>query len=1132
MRAKTTLFRRPGTRTRRRGSTRAAHHQQARLRLEPLEQRRMLSVTPGTDFYVDASLDTDGDSRWEDQIGATGFDFELDSNTVGGTAVTRVAATSAFPGITAAYDFVGGSTGNVGGALLRTAGSGTNRSFQNAPGDWSNEDVTFEIWFKPDELTPDTVTNVNGQILFEDGGGTGFGFYLDPDNNELRLRKAGGGGNVAYDLVTDSLDLINDLNDGVAGQSAADVTSEFIQAVGTYDIPSGTMELFVNGVSVGTAAPGGGDWTGGDGAGLGTRGASNTGGIGGGQQSTESFDGKIASFRVYRNQILTDAEVLANYNAVVVGNRPPDATGDGANANEDGPAVTGNVLANDTDPDGDPLAVQSVDTTGTLGSVTLAELQKVGEVGSVSVDHNAVTVSFSAAFDVAPVVIAQPPSVAGADDAVAMISNVTTSGFSIEIEEPSNLDGSHAFEMVYWVALKPGEWVLNDGTLLEVGTIDTQTASATSGIVQDNVGTFETVAFASGFSAAPVVLSQAQTQNGAHPDDFFKTRQRNATAGGFDVAIEEDDGGDLVHVQETIGYVAIEAGTGGWAGDGLLYDAGITANAVTEAAFTFDFNVDFGTAPRFVAAMATYDGADPAELRLTNLSPTSATVFVEEDQVGDSETNHADEEVSYLVIGGSGTGTLTAYDASGGFDYATDNGAFNYDPNGQFESLAVGETATDTFTYVVTDGHGGTDTATVTVTIAGENDAPTEPVDVDANDNEVVENAANGTAVGITASSTDVDNGATIAYGITADSSGGGFQIDASSGVVTVADGTLLDYEAATSHTITVEASDGAGGTSSQTFTIDLINQTATIIGQVFVDVDVDGLFDGGTETGIDGVTVTLLGGTEGTQTDVTSLGGVYAFVVNDEFATYNIVETQPTGVDDGAAYLGDAGGTVISSNEMQLTLAGTDAADYYFTELGQAVEAGDTATIGFWQNKHGQELIQEGGDALVDWLSTNFGNVFGTTFSDADGGDDAAEVASFYKNEFFAKKLRGTSKVDAQFMATALATFFTSSNLAGSDVAADYGFTVTETGIGTKVVNVGSSGAAFGVADDTDMTIMAMLLATNGMTDTDGAANNDDDGYTHVYDANGDGVIDAAEKALREMANEVYTAINEGGHI
>ena len=42
-----------------------------------------------------------------------------------------------------------------------------------------------------------------------------------------------------------------------------------------------------------------------------------------------------------------------------------------------------------------------------------------------------------------------------------------------------------------------------------------------------------------------------------------------------------------------------------------------------------------------------------------------------------------------------------------------------YDPNGQFENLAVGETAIDTFTYTVTDGNGGTDVATVNVTITG-----------------------------------------------------------------------------------------------------------------------------------------------------------------------------------------------------------------------------------------------------------------------------------------------------------------------------------------------------------------------------------------------------------------------------
>ena len=40
------------------------------------------------------------------------------------------------------------------------------------------------------------------------------------------------------------------------------------------------------------------------------------------------------------------------------------------------------------------------------------------------------------------------------------------------------------------------------------------------------------------------------------------------------------------------------------------------------------------------------------------------------------------------------------------------------DPNGRFESLAAGATTTDTFTYTVSDGQGGTDTATVSITFS------------------------------------------------------------------------------------------------------------------------------------------------------------------------------------------------------------------------------------------------------------------------------------------------------------------------------------------------------------------------------------------------------------------------------
>ncbi len=52
------------------------------------------------------------------------------------------------------------------------------------------------------------------------------------------------------------------------------------------------------------------------------------------------------------------------------------------------------------------------------------------------------------------------------------------------------------------------------------------------------------------------------------------------------------------------------------------------------------------------------------------------------------------------------------------------NGTFSYNPNGKFESLAAGATATDSFTYKVSDGNGGNDTATATITINGVNDAP------------------------------------------------------------------------------------------------------------------------------------------------------------------------------------------------------------------------------------------------------------------------------------------------------------------------------------------------------------------------------------------------------------------------
>jgi len=386
--------------------------------------------------------------------------------------------------------------------------------------------------------------------------------------------------------------------------------------------------------------------------------------------------------------------------------------------------------------------------------------------------------------------------------------------------------------------------------------------------------------------------------------------------------------------------------------------------------------------------------------------------------------------------------------------------------------------------------------------------------------------AAENQTTAVDVQSTDPDGETEGGGGLTYSLSGGAdqalFSIDVNTGALTFI--AAPDFETPTDaggnnvYDVQVTVTDAGGLTGVQNIAVTVTNQ-ASITGQVFVDVDQDGLFDAN-EPGINGVAIELLdaSGTTVLDTVFSGDGGFFLFEDLDP-ASYRLREVQPTGVDDGAESLGSLGGSIVSNDTMQLTLNRTDASDYAFAEIGQQVTSGDAATIGFWQNKHGQVLINAGGAGLATWLSSNFANVFGNVF-------DSTSVADFYKQELFKQKSNksaGPAKVDAQFMATAMATYFTSSNLAGT-VAVGYGFNVTDTGIGTKVVNVGSGGAAFGVADGSSLTILQLLLATSALTDQPDSLI----GAAHAYDTNGDGVIDAAEAALRAKANLIYTIINE----
>jgi VCBS repeat-containing protein len=101
------------------------------------------------------------------------------------------------------------------------------------------------------------------------------------------------------------------------------------------------------------------------------------------------------------------------------------------------------------------------------------------------------------------------------------------------------------------------------------------------------------------------------------------------------------------------------------------------------------------------------------------------------------------------------------------------DGTINYDASGiaaSLQSLAVGQSATDTFEYIVRMANGALSTAKVTVSIGGVNDAPTLQSVAAVS---ILDTAADDTPAAIVGalSGNDVDNGAVLTYSVVSGSS-------------------------------------------------------------------------------------------------------------------------------------------------------------------------------------------------------------------------------------------------------------------------------------------------------------------------------------------------------------------------
>jgi hypothetical protein len=165
-------------------------------------------------------------------------------------------------------------------------------------------------------------------------------------------------------------------------------------------------------------------------------------------------------------------------------------------------------------------------------------------------------------------------------------------------------------------------------------------------------------------------------------------------------------------------------------------------------------------------------------------------------------------------------------------------------------------------------------------------------------------------------------------------------------------------------------------------------------------------------------------------------------------------------------------------------TKSGTANDTATVTSLGQGVVQGLAGAIGFWHNKNGQALIDNFGSTatgltLANWLATTFPNLYGPgTGSNNLTNQTNGQVATYFETLF---SLGGT-QVQAEVLAVALNVYATTTALGGNAVNAGvaYGFSVSATGLGADSFNVGSDGAAFGVANNTTRNVYELLLAVN----------------------------------------------------
>ncbi|MFN9913561.1 MAG: beta strand repeat-containing protein, partial [Pirellulaceae bacterium] len=733
-----------------------------------------------------------------------------------------------------------------------------------------------------------------------------------------------------------------------------------------------------------------------------------TDGLGTFYQLVDGTSNRDGTDKIYDIESVQFADATLSASALM--NFAPNAFADSATAVEaggvsDGTAgtnPTGNVLTNDTDSNvADTKTVTGVavgsvgnasgnvgaSVTGTYGSINIA----AGGNYTYTVDNSNVTVqalrtSANTLTDVFTYTMRDNAglssttqitvTIQGANDApndlagTLTVAENATNGTTVGTITRSDIDAGDGatYSLIndasgrFAINSSTGVVTVADGTLLNCEVAATQNitvrVSDTAGAFYDEVMTV-TITDVDEFDVGSVSDSNAtsnsiaeNSSNGTVVGITASASDADATNNTITYSLDDSAGGRFT-INSSTGVVTV-------ANSSLLNFEAATSHTITVRATSSD--TSFSTT-NFTISLTDVDEFDVGPVSDSNaaaniLAENSANGTVVGITASASDADSTNNTITYSLDDSAG-GRFTINSSTGVVTVAN-------------SSLLNFEAATShTITVRATSSDASFSTANFTISLTDVDEFDVGPVsDSNAAANSLPENSANGTVVGITSSASDADaTNNTITYSLD-DSAGGRFTINSSTGVVTVANSSLLNFEAAPSHTITVRATSSDTSFSTANFTIALtdVNEAPTCVVDIVTAVEAGGVSNGTTgtnptgnvltnDTDIDagdtktviGVAVGSVGSASGNvNTSITgtygsitiAANGSYTYTVDNSDTTVQALRTSANSLTDVFTYTMQDNGGFTSTTQITVSIQGTNDNPVAVVDAGTATEA------------------------------------------------------------------------------------------------------------------------------------------------------------------------------------------------